>query len=116
ELSSMVSTRESYELGDPDSEVRIAVLDLGIKRNILRNFEKRGAFMKVFPMKTSLTEMLEWGPSGIFISNGPGDPAAMEETIEQIRKIIDSGLPVFGICLGHQLIALAQGLRTYKMH
>jgi carbamoyl-phosphate synthase small subunit len=95
--------------------MRIAVLDLGIKRNIMRNFEERNAFMKVFPMDTSLKEMLKWNPDGIFISNGPGDPAAMEDTITLVKEIIDSGKPVFGICLGHQLIALAKGLKTYKM-
>jgi carbamoyl-phosphate synthase small subunit len=116
ELSSKVSTKESYFFGsEQEGNMRIAVLDLGIKRNIMRNFEERNAFMKVFPMDTSLKEMLKWNPDGIFISNGPGDPAAMEDTITLVKEIIDSGKPVFGICLGHQLIALAKGLKTYKM-
>lgn len=116
ELSSRVSTREAYFTGPEDGAFRIAVLDLGIKRNILRNFEKRNCYMKVFPMDTSLEEMLAWKPDGLFISNGPGDPAAMQDTIALVKEIISSGYPVFGICLGHQLIALAEGLSTYKMH
>lgn len=117
ELSSRVSTKEAYHLGgDVEGAQRIAVLDLGIKRNILRNFEQRNCFMKVFPMDTSLEDMLEWNPDGIFISNGPGDPAAMSDTIQLVKEIIACGKPVFGICLGHQLIALAKGLRTFKMH
>ncbi len=116
ELSSKVSTKDAYHVGEEkEGGMRIAVLDLGIKRNILRNFEERGAFMKVFPMTSSLKEMLAWKPDGIFISNGPGDPAAMTETIKLVKEIIDSGKPVFGICMGHQLIALAEGLKTYKM-
>lgn len=116
ELSSIVSTKESYTRGDENANYRIAVLDYGIKLNILRNFEKRGAFMKVFPMDSSLQDLLDWKPDGIFISNGPGDPAAMKDSINLVKEIIDCGLPVFGICLGHQLIALASGLGTFKMH
>lgn len=115
ELSSQVSIKEPMFFGNPDSEVKIAVLDLGIKRNILRNFDKRGAYMKVCPMTSTLEEMLEWNPDGLFISNGPGDPSAMTDTIELVRQMVDSGLPTFGICMGHQLIALAKGVGTYKM-
>lgn len=115
ELSSRVSTKEAYFYGDESSEYKIAVLDLGIKKNILRNFERRNAYMKVFPMTSSLEEMLAWEPDGLFIANGPGDPAAMKDTIELVKQILEAGLPVFGICLGHQLIALAKGLGTYKM-
>lgn len=115
ELSSKVSTKEPYLVGNKDSDIRIAVLDLGIKTNILRNFEKRGAHLKVFPMSSSLEEILAWKPTGLFISNGPGDPAAMQESIDLVAQMIDCGLPVFGICLGHQLIARARGLSTYKM-
>lgn len=116
ELSSKVATKEPYFFGEENSEYKIAVLDLGVKRNILRNFAKRGAYMKVFPMKSSLQEMLDWQPDGLFIANGPGDPAAMKDTVELVKEIIDCGLPVFGICLGHQLIGLAKGLGTYKLH
>lgn len=116
ELSSKVATKEAYFVGDETAEHKIAVLDLGIKRNILRNFEQRNCYMKVFPMDASLLEMQAWSPDGIFISNGPGDPGAMTETIPLVKEIVASGLPVFGICLGHQLIALSQGLKTSKMH
>ncbi len=115
ELSSMVSTKESYFYGNQGSSYKIAVLDLGIKRNILRNFAGRDAYMKVFPMTSTLEEMLEWQPDGLFIANGPGDPAAMKDTIALVKEMLEAGLPVFGICLGHQLIALAKGLGTYKM-
>jgi len=115
ELSSEVTTKEPFFVGDENSSYKIAVLDLGIKQNILRNFEKRGAYMKVFPMKSSLKEILDWNPDGLFISNGPGDPAAMDDTINLVKEMLDSGLPVFGICLGHQLIGRAKGLGTYKM-
>lgn len=115
ELSSLVTTKEAFNYGPEDGDVKIAVLDLGVKLNILRNFAKRGASMRVFPMSTSLEEMMEWNPDGLFVTNGPGDPAAMTETVKVVKQMIDSGLPVFGICMGHQLIAQAMGLSTYKM-
>ncbi len=116
ELSSYVATQEAYFAGNELTEFKIAVLDLGVKRNILRNFAKRNCYMKVFPMDTSLEEILDWKPDGLFVSNGPGDPAAMKNTIAKVKAMQETGLPMFGICLGHQLIALANGLSTYKMH
>ncbi len=116
ELSSKVSVKEPALYGNQDSDIKIAVLDLGIKQNILRNFDQRGAHMKIFPMDTPLSEMQEWNPDGYFFSNGPGDPSAMPETVELIKEIIAVGKPVFGICMGHQLICISQGLSTYKMH
>lgn len=116
ELSSKVATKEPFYRGNEEGEFKVAVLDLGIKLNILRNFEKRNCYMKVFPMDTTLEEITSWEPDGIFISNGPGDPAVMADTISLVKEIINSGYPVFGICLGHQLIALAEGLKTFKMH
>ena len=115
ELSSGVTRSEAEDAGDVDSDVRIALLDLGNKENITRCLTERGAFVRQFPMHTSLEEMQAWGPTGWMISNGPGDPSAMPETISLIKSIIALGQPVFGICLGHQLIALSQGLRTEKM-
>lgn len=115
-LAPKVSTSEAYEVGDANSSVRIAALDLGIKQNILRCFTERGALVKVFPWNTSTEEMLEWAPNGLFYSNGPGDPSASPEVVAEVQKGIESGIPVFGICLGHQMIALASGLTTYKMH
>ena len=116
ELSSSVSTKESYLVGDEDSGIRVAVLDLGVKRNILKCLSDRGCFLKVFPMHTSYEKMNDWNPNGFFLSNGPGDPSAMPEVIEQVKKITSDGKPVFGICLGHQAIALSEGISTYKMH
>lgn len=114
-LAPVVSTKESYEVGPEDSEVRIAALDLGIKNNIVRCMTDRGARVKVFPYDTTTEEMMAWNPNGLFYSNGPGDPAASPEVVAEVAKGIASGLPVFGICLGHQMIALASGLSTYKM-
>src|SRR5210317_2397593 len=115
-LAPTVSCAEAYEVGPEDSAVRIAALDLGIKENIIRCMTERGALVKVFPYNTKTEEMLAWNPNGLFYSNGPGDPAASPEVVAEVAKGISSGLPVFGICLGHQMIALASGLKTYKMH
>lgn len=116
QLSDKVSTTGAYTFGDESATHKIAVLDLGIKRNILRNFAARGCYLKVFPMDTPVSEMLDWKPDGLFIANGPGDPAAMDSSIAKTKEMVDSGLPLFGICLGHQLIALAEGANTSKMH
>ncbi|MGJ1431343.1 glutamine-hydrolyzing carbamoyl-phosphate synthase small subunit [Sphingobacterium spiritivorum] len=116
ELSSKVSTKEPYFYGDEDASTRIAVLDLGIKRNILRNFDARQVYAKVFPAKTTFAEMEAWGADGYFISNGPGDPSAMPYAIDTVKEIIAAEKPMFGICLGHQILALANGIRTSKMH
>jgi carbamoyl-phosphate synthase small subunit len=115
-LAPTVSCDEAYEVGPKDSTIRIAALDLGIKENIIRCMTERGALVKVFPWNTKTEEMLAWNPNGLFYSNGPGDPAASPEVVAEVAKGISSGLPVFGICLGHQMIALASGLSTYKMH
>lgn len=115
ELSSRVSTTSAYEVGDPSSSLRVAVLDLGIKQNIIRCMVERGAYCKVFPLDTSYAEMEQWEPDGYLISNGPGDPESMTNVIGNLKDIINSGKPVFGICLGHQLISWAMGIPTYKM-
>ena len=116
ELSSSVSTKESYFVGDENSDVKIAVLDLGVKKNILKCLIDRGCYLKVFPMHSTYEEMKQWDPNGFFLSNGPGDPSAMPEVIEEVKKITNDGRAVFGICLGHQAIALSEGVSTYKMH
>jgi carbamoyl-phosphate synthase small subunit len=116
ELASEVSTKEAYEMGDSKSPVRIAVMDYGVKQHILHCMVDRGAFVKVFPAKTTLNELKKFNPSGYFISNGPGDPAAMDYAIETVKDILNENKPVFGICLGHQLLALANGIPTFKMH
>jgi len=116
ELASVVSAKESYFLGDPDSKIRIAVLDFGIKRNILNCMVERGAYVKVHNARTSFEELQAFQPNGYFISNGPGDPAPMDYAIRTIRRILETEKPLFGICLGHQLLALANGIPTFKMH
>lgn len=116
ELASQVTTRKAYETGDPNSPIKIAVLDYGVKQNILTCMTDRGAHVKVFPATTSLTEMRAFNPRGYFISNGPGDPAAMEYAVDAVKGILEENKPLFGICLGHQLLALANDIPTYKMH
>lgn len=116
ELSSKVSVKEAYTLGNEKSEYRIAVMDFGTKRNILKCLTDRGAFLKVFPMNTTADELKAWNPDGIMLSNGPGDPSAMKEVIENVKSMIKLNIPIFGICLGHQLLSLASGLKTIKMH
>ncbi len=116
ELASKVSTPEAYEMGDPSSDMRIAVLDFGTKKNILRCMVDRGAFVRVFPAKTPFEELRAFSPDGYFLSNGPGDPASMDYAVTTIKHILGTEKPVFGICLGHQLLALAFDIDTYKMH
>jgi carbamoyl-phosphate synthase small subunit len=116
ELASIVSTKEAYLVGDEKSSFRIAVLDLGIKKSIVENLAARGCYCKVFPAKTSFAEMAAWKPDGYFISNGPGDPSAMPYAVDTVKQALDSEKPLFGICLGHQILALASGVSTYKMH
>ncbi|SHF37182.1 carbamoyl-phosphate synthase small subunit [Cnuella takakiae] len=116
ELASIVSTQVPYELGDPASPIRIAVLDFGTKRNILNCMVERGALVKVFPAKTPLEELKAFSPAGYFISNGPGDPAAMPYAVETVKQVLQEEKPTFGICLGHQLLALANDIPTFKMH
>ena len=116
ELASVVSTKENYELGDTNSNLRVAVLDFGIKRNILNCLVQRGAYVKVFNAKTTFDELEKFNPSGYFISNGPGDPAPMDYAIKTVKEILVSQKPLFGICLGHQLLALANDIPTFKMH
>jgi carbamoyl-phosphate synthase small subunit len=118
ELSSRVSTKESYisHSTSGESKLKVALLDLGVKRNIIRCLNERGCEVKVFPMHSSLEEMKAYGPNGFMLSNGPGDPAAMQETHKLVDEIINTNIPVFGICMGHQVIALSQGVATEKMH
>jgi carbamoyl-phosphate synthase small subunit len=115
ELSSKVSTKTIYKVGNADARLRVALLDYGVKKNIIRCLVERGCFVTVYPMDTSATEILETEPDGIMLSNGPGDPAPMKKQIEELKILMDSKVPKFGICLGHQLMAISQGLITKKM-
>jgi carbamoyl-phosphate synthase small subunit len=116
ELASKVSTEEPYFIGNPDADKRILVYDYGVKKSILQNFADRGCYMKVVNARTPFEEAKAWSPDGYFISNGPGDPGAMDYAVDTVRKILDENTPLFGICLGHQLLARANGIHTYKMH
>lgn len=116
ELASKVSTKEPYYFGNENATYKVSALDIGIKKNILRNLAKRDAYVKVFPYNTTKEEMAKFNPDGYFISNGPGDPEPLTEAIECTKEILKSNKPLFGICLGHQVLALANGVSTYKMH
>ncbi len=116
ELASKVSTEEAYAYGDPQARYRVAALDFGIKENILRCFSSRNCYVKVFPAKTSFKELQSFKPDGFFLSNGPGDPGAMDYAVDTAKAILEEDKPLFGICLGHQILARAVDIPTYKMH
>jgi len=116
ELSSEISTKEPYTMGNPDAPLRVAVMDYGVKINILQNLTDRNAFVKVFPAKTQLAELEAFKPHGYFISNGPGDPGSMDYAVNIVKDILTTNKPFFGICLGHQLLARANDIPTFKMH
>ncbi len=116
ELASTVSTTEEYELGDVNATLKVAVLDFGVKQHILQCLVTRGVHVRVHPAKTPLSRLKEFNPNGYFISNGPGDPAAMPYAVTTMKDILKEDKPVFGICLGHQLLALANDIPTFKMH
>lgn len=115
ELASVVSTQEPYYFGDENAPLKVAALDLGIKQSILRNIAAQGIYLKVFPYDTDFETLEAWEPDGYFLSNGPGDPAPLVQAQAVAKEIIKRDLPLFGICLGHQVIALANGVSTFKM-
>ena len=115
ELSSIISTPLPYTSGNENSELRVALLDLGVKSNIMDCLTERGCYVKVFPAKSTFSEMMEFQPQGFMISNGPGDPAVVGYAINTVKEILENGIPLFGICLGHQILAEAVGIGTYKM-
>ena len=115
ELSSKVSTKKKYFYGDPKSEFKVAVLDLGVKKSILENFSERGLYLQIYPYNTTFEQINKWSPDGFFISNGPGDPKPLIDAQNLAKEVIKRNIPLFGICLGHQIIALANGIPTFKM-
>jgi carbamoyl-phosphate synthase small subunit len=115
DLASVVSTTAPYSWGDHSAPYHIVAYDYGIKRNILRLFEERGCHTTVVPSTTPVDQVLALRPDGVFLSNGPGDPAAVRYAPAAIRAIADAGVPLFGICLGHQLIGLTFGGQTVKL-
>ncbi|QHS62469.1 glutamine-hydrolyzing carbamoyl-phosphate synthase small subunit [Chitinophaga agri] len=115
-LCAEVSTKEAYNVGNPDAEIRIAVLDNGVKRNMLKCLSEKGAYLQVFPTDTPFEECEKFKPHAYFVSNGPGDPAPLKYAVDTVKQILNANKPMFGICLGHQLLALANDIPTYKMH
>jgi carbamoyl-phosphate synthase small subunit len=115
DLASVVSTTQAYSWGDQGASRHIVAYDFGIKRNILRLFQDRGCRVTVVPSTATAADVLALRPDGVFLSNGPGDPEAVTYAMGNIRAIADRNVPVFGICLGHQLIGLAFGAATFKL-
>jgi carbamoyl-phosphate synthase small subunit len=115
ELASKVSTTSPYFFGNETAKYKISALDLGIKTNILRNLAKRDCYIKVFPYNASFEDLKAFNPDGYFLSNGPGDPEPLVSAQEVAKQILNENKPLFGICLGHQIIGLANGISTYKM-
>ncbi len=116
ELSSKVSTQTAYEIPCDNPQWKISVIDYGVKQNILRHLSQRNCQLKVFPYNASVEDILSFSPDGIMLSNGPGDPAAMSQQVAVVKQLLDKNIPIFGICLGHQLLSEAIGISTYKMH
>ncbi|MFT5860134.1 MAG: carbamoyl-phosphate synthase small subunit [Flavobacteriaceae bacterium] len=115
ELSSKVATKKAFEVNSENADYRVALLDFGVKKNIIRCLVDRGCHVKVFPLDATLQDIKEFNPDGYMLSNGPGDPSAMPASIELVKQIVELKVPVFGICLGHQILGLSQGLKTEKM-
>ena len=115
ELSSKVTTKAPYFAGNPNAKLKVAVMDFGVKKNIIRNLVQRDSFVNVFPAGTSFAEIRQWQPDGIMLSNGPGDPSVMQGAVENIKAALSENIPIFGICLGQQLLAEACGIGTFKM-
>ncbi len=127
DLAQVVSAKDRYEWTQGEwrlgaghaaqdaARFHVVAYDYGVKRNILRMLASRGCRVTVVPARTGADDVLALRPDGIFLSNGPGDPEPCDYAIESTRRLIDSGIPTFGICLGHQIMALASGARTFKM-
>jgi carbamoyl-phosphate synthase small subunit len=115
ELSSKVSAKKPFEEISDHPIYKVALIDFGVKQSIIRCLKERNCHVKIFPMETSIEEINAFNPDGFMLSNGPGDPSAMNNTVGLVEKIVNLKKPVFGICLGHQLLGLSQGLQTEKM-
>jgi len=114
DLAQEVTTKASYQWSSNGSKFKVAAIDFGIKHNILRLLESHGCDVTVFPANVAANEILDFTPDGIFLSNGPGDPAAVTYGIETVQGLLGK-TPIFGICLGHQILALALGAKTFKL-
>ena len=116
ELSSQVTTKDFYTTGSDLSEYKVAVLDFGVKRTMLQCLNDRNALCGVFNAHATAKQIMDWKPDGVLISNGPGDPSAMDYAVETVKALMDNNMPLFGICLGNQLLGRANGMNTFKMH
>lgn len=115
ELSSKVATQTTYDVTPEDPRFKVALLDFGVKKSIIRCLVDRGCHVRVFPLESTLNDLLSFQPDGFMLSNGPGDPSAMPKSIQLVKELVELNKPVFGICLGHQILGLSQGLHTEKM-
>jgi carbamoyl-phosphate synthase small subunit len=115
ELSSKVACNEAYEVIPNSVDFKVALLDFGVKKNIIRCLTERNCYVKIFPLGVTIKEIMDFNPDGIMLSNGPGDPSAMPNSIRLVQQLVETEKPIFGICLGHQILGLSQGLRTEKM-
>lgn len=115
ELSSKVATKEAYTVNAVDSKYRVSLIDFGVKKNIVRCLVERGCDVRVFPLNSSKADLDGFNPDGYMLSNGPGDPSVMSDSIALVNELVQSNKPIFGICLGHQILGLSQGLKTEKM-
>ena len=114
DLAKVVTTKKRYRLGNKKSKFQVVAIDYGIKKNIINLLDNSGCYITVVPAKTSIKEILKLKPDGIFLSNGPGDPSAVNYGINTVKELLGIK-PIFGICLGHQILALALGAETYKL-
>tara|TARA_B110000285_G_scaffold65302_1_gene75055 strand:- start:3964 stop:5061 length:1098 start_codon:yes stop_codon:yes gene_type:complete len=115
ELSSKVATKKEFEEKSENSKYKVALLDFGVKKSIISCLVERDCHVKVFPLNTPLKVLEDFNPDGYMLSNGPGDPSAMPESINIVSELVATKKPIFGICLGHQILGLSQGLKTEKM-
>ncbi len=115
ELATKATRKEAQTMAAENSRFNVAVIDYGVKLSILKQLLARGCTLRVFPAKATFEEINDWNPDGFFLSNGPGDPRAVTYTTETVGRIMNDGRPVFGICLGHQLMALSEGIQVEKM-
>ena len=115
ELSSKVATKQAYEMKPENPEFKVSLIDFGVKKSIVTCLVDRGCHVKVFPLDSTIEDLNSFNPDGYMLSNGPGDPSAMPSSINLVKDIVNQNKPVFGICLGHQILGLSQGLLTEKM-
>jgi len=116
DLAKAVTCKKFYNWNNPHKDkYKIAAIDYGIKHNILNLLAKENCYIRVFPANVSSEEILSFKPDGIFLSNGPGDPAAVDYGIKTVQKLLITNIPIFGICLGHQILSIALGAKTYKL-